>query len=100
MSEKLPRVLIVVTDGVADYLCDEGIEVVVFDWDNFKDDPIGTEGVPEHFRNLAEGSDIPIGATIEERFPLEDWMDEVANGDTKRGYQEWAEAQAEESSHA
>jgi hypothetical protein len=105
MSEsKVLRVLIVVSGGVAGYMFDDDVDVAldieVFDWDNYKDDPIGTEGVPEHFRDLVAGTDIPVGATLEERFPESDWRQSVMNGDTKRGYQEWAEAQAEESSHA
>jgi len=100
MSEKLPRVLIVVTDGVADYYCDKGVDVEIFDWDNYKDDPVATAGVSESFRDLIEGTGIPIGDTLEERFPLENWMEEVANHGTQRSYQEWAEAKAEESSHA
>jgi hypothetical protein len=95
-----PRVLIVVTEGVADYYCDDGVEVCIFDWDNYKADPVGTEGVPEHFRDLVENTEVPVGETLEERFPESEWRQEVANGDTKRGYQEWAEAQAEENNHA
>jgi len=98
MSE--PRVLIVVTNGVADYYCDKGVEVYIFDWDNYRDDPIDTEGVPERFRDLVENTEIPVGGTLEERFPLSDWQLEVANGDTTLGYQTWAEAKAEESGHA
>lgn len=100
MSENL-KVLIVVSGGVADFSCDPGVEVCLFDLDNFRDDPVGTEGVPESFRNLAEcWHSIPIGVSLEERFPIQDWQAEVASGDTVRGYREWAKAQAEESSHA
>lgn len=95
-----PRVLVIVQGGIADYTCDKGVEVQIFDWDNYRADPIDTEGVPEHFRDLVEGTNIPVGDTLESRFPLSDWMDEVANGDTTLGYQTWAEAKAEESGHA
>ncbi len=99
MSEML-RVLVVVSNGVAECSSDKGVDVEIFDWDNFKDDPVGTEGVSEHFRDLAESWEgLPIGGTLEERFPLSDWMDEVANGDTTLGYEMWAFSKAEESSH-
>ena len=29
----------------------------------------------------------------DEEFPLTDWQYEVANGDTRKGYHEWIEAQ-------
>jgi hypothetical protein len=99
MSE--PRVLIVVSGGVADCNSDKGVDVVIFDWDNFRADPVGTDGVPEHFRDLAESwVGLPIGGTLEERFPLCDWQYEVANGDTTLGYEMWAFSKAEEASHA
>lgn len=56
-----PRVLVVVSGGVADSVCDEGVEVEVFDWDNFNDDPKGTGGVREHFADLAQPLGIPVG---------------------------------------
>jgi hypothetical protein len=99
MSEKMLRVLIVVSEGVADYMCDPGVEVRIFDWDNYKANPSDTYGVPEHFKDLVTGTDIPIGESLEERFPLSDWQYEVANGDTTRSYIEWAVAKAEESIH-
>ena len=55
-----PRVLVIVSGGVADYVSDSGVEVEVFDWDNYKDDPEGTGGVPEHFADLAEPCDVPV----------------------------------------
>lgn len=55
-----PRVLVVVSGGVADPVYDEGVEVVVFDWDNCKADPEDTGGVPGHFADLAEPLDIPV----------------------------------------
>ncbi len=30
-----------------------------------------------------------------EEYPIEDWKNEVANGDTRNGYWEWVEAQIE-----
>lgn len=56
-----PRVLITVSGGVADYVADEGIDVEMFDHDNFKADPVGTALVPAHFRDLAE----PVGVPVE-----------------------------------
>ncbi len=58
-----PRVLVVVSGGVADYVADEGVDVEMFDHDNFKADPIGTAHVPVHFKDLAEPVGVPV-ATI------------------------------------
>lgn len=55
-----PRVLVVVSGGIADPIYDDGVDVEVFDWDNFKEDPEGTGGVPHHFADLAEPCDIPV----------------------------------------
>lgn len=57
---KAPRVLVVVSGGVADPVFDDGVDVEVFDWDNYKADPVGTSGVPKHFADLAEPFDIPV----------------------------------------
>lgn len=54
------RVLVTVSGGVADYIQDAGLDVEVFDWDNYNADPEGTEPVPHHFADLAEGTDIPV----------------------------------------
>lgn len=55
-----PRVLIVVSGGIADPVYDDGVDVVVFDWDNHRDDPEGTSPVPAHFWDLAEPIDVPV----------------------------------------
>lgn len=55
-----PRVLVIVSGGIADYVADD-VDVEVFDWDNYKDDPRHTDGAPEHFRDLAEPCNVPIG---------------------------------------
>ena len=55
-----PRVLVIVGGGVAVPIYDEGVDVVVFDWDNYNDDPVGTGGVPVHFADLAEQTGIPV----------------------------------------
>lgn len=39
--------------------------------------------------------DVESLARARERFPLSDWQYEVANGDTKRGYDDWVLAQVE-----
>lgn len=61
-SPDSPRVLITVSDGVADYVADKGLDVEIFDHDNYEDDPVGTGPVPAHFRDLAEPLDIPVAA--------------------------------------
>ncbi len=55
-----PRVLITVDGGIADYVCDPGLDVEIFDRDNHKIDPKETGPVPAHFRDLAEPLDIPV----------------------------------------
>ncbi len=55
-----PRVLVVVSGGIADPIYDDGVDVEVFDWDNYKDDPEGTGGVSSHFADLAKLCDIPV----------------------------------------
>lgn len=55
-----PRVLVVVSGGIADSVYDKGVDVEVFDWDNYNDDPKGAGPVPAHFRDLAEPIDVPV----------------------------------------
>ncbi|EMM5100965.1 hypothetical protein ACK249_005148 [Pseudomonas aeruginosa] len=57
---KAPRVLVVVSGGIADPLYDDGVDVEVFDWDNYSDDPKNTRRVPSHFADLAKPSEIPV----------------------------------------
>lgn len=52
---RAPRVLIIVSGGVADYVADPGVDVEIFDWDNYNDDPKWTGKVPAHFADLAGG---------------------------------------------
>lgn len=54
------RVLITVSGGVADYVCDPGLDVEIFDRDNYDADPDETDGVPSHFADLAGPSEIPV----------------------------------------
>lgn len=56
----VPRVLIVVSGGIADYVADEGVAVEIFDFDNYKADPENTDKVPAHFRDMAEMADVPF----------------------------------------
>jgi hypothetical protein len=57
---KKPRVLVKVSGGVAYYVADEGVEVVIFDNDDFQSDPIGTHMPPANFADLAELIDAPV----------------------------------------
>lgn len=66
---KSNRVLVVVSGGVADPVYDSGLDVEVFDWDNYKADPKATSGVPAHFSDLAEGLDIPVEPAVVARGP-------------------------------
>lgn len=64
MSAK-PRVLIVVKGGVADFVADEGIDVVIFDWDDYKDAPELTAMPPSEFVDLAAQFSIPLAVDSE-----------------------------------
>lgn len=57
---KTPRVLVVVSGGIAEPVFDAGVEVEVFDWDNYNDSPKDTGGVPALFADLAKPGDIPV----------------------------------------
>lgn len=59
-STKAPRVLVVVKGGFANPVSDEGVDVVVFDWDEYKNDPECTAGIPARFADLGKGHGIPI----------------------------------------
>lgn len=65
MVATTPRVLVVVSGGVADPVYDEGVDVEVFDWDNYKADPVGTGPVPAHFKDLADPLDVPVAQSQE-----------------------------------
>lgn len=57
------RCLVIVSGGVADYVYDDGVEVELFDWDNYRDET--AEGrvdmrVPAHFKDLAESAGVPV----------------------------------------
>ena len=54
------RVLITVSGGSADYVCDPGLDVAVFDHDNYAFDPARTGGVPARFADLATPLEIPV----------------------------------------
>lgn len=55
-----PRVLVVVSGGVADPVFDAGVDVEVFDWDNYKADPEGTGPAPAPFKDLADPVGVPV----------------------------------------
>ncbi len=38
---------------------------------------------------------VEVGPKLEERFPMSDWRYEVANGDTRLGYEDWLEHKVE-----
>ena len=40
MTKKIPRILITVIGGIVqDIACDSPVDIVLYDWDNIKDDP-------------------------------------------------------------
>jgi len=55
-----PRVLIVVSGGVAEFVADDGVDVAIFDWDDYESDPSVTSKPPRHFEDLAVRCDIPV----------------------------------------
>lgn len=55
-----PRVLVVVSGGIADPIYDDGVDVEVFDWNDYKDDPDGTHRPPAHFADLANACATPV----------------------------------------
>lgn len=57
---KTPRVLVVVSGGVADTVHDKGVLVEIFDRDNYNEDPEGTGGVSDEFADLASPLCIPV----------------------------------------
>jgi hypothetical protein len=71
-----PRALVVVCGGVADTVCDAGIDAYVFDWDNYNANPHFTGGVPAHFLDLAEPLNIPIDT--DDRSPIQYRIDALA----------------------
>lgn len=66
------RVLVIVSGGVAEEIADDGVDVEIFDHDNFKDDPDTTHRPPVHFRDLADRVGVPVDtnpATIDRKLP-------------------------------
>lgn len=58
---KEPRVLVVVSGGIAAPIYDEGVDVEVFDWDNYNDEEDDAKiGVPAHFADLADPINVPV----------------------------------------
>ena len=58
------RCLVIVSGGVADHVCDSGVDVEVFDWDNYRvESPEGQAEmcVPASFMDLA----LPVGVPVQ-----------------------------------
>lgn len=55
-----PRVLVSVKGGIAGHAADEGVEVEIFDHDNYRADPEYTDRAPAHFADLAKQLDVPV----------------------------------------
>ena len=54
----LPKVLIVVNGGVADYVFDGAVEVEIFDWDDYKENHESSR-VSAEFAALARLAQVP-----------------------------------------
>lgn len=59
-----PRVLIVVSGGVADFVADEGVDVVIFDWDDYRSAEEITAKPPLRFADLAAECGIPVSSDL------------------------------------
>lgn len=57
---RVPRVLVIVSGGVADFVVEGAVEVEVFDFDNYRADPVRTGGVPLSFAALGTAADVPL----------------------------------------
>jgi len=58
------RVLVTVSGGVSEAHADTGVEMFIFDWDDFADDPKNAKVIPKRFAHLvAENSNAPIANT-------------------------------------
>lgn len=57
-----PRVLIYVSGGVAYWTSDDGIDVVLFDMDDYRDASKNTDRVPASFADLAAPFNAPVEA--------------------------------------
>lgn len=66
MESPRPRVLVVVSGGVADYVADEGVDIELFDRDNFEADKTGTAKAPRSFEGLAWSIEVPFESRFEE----------------------------------
>ena len=62
VSERRPRVLVIVAGGVADPISDDGIDVEIFDCDDHQDDPDNYALPPAHFADLAASRDVSVAA--------------------------------------
>ena len=61
MSEQQkPRVLVYVNGGSADYAADKGVDVFVFDRDDYNDDPKNYGGAPVGWEDLARQFRVPV----------------------------------------
>lgn len=73
-APKVPRVLVHVDGGVADSVQDTGVEVIIFDRDNYNDDPANTDKVPADWADLAKFFDVPVQS--KQRFLIVAWPDD------------------------
>ena len=64
-----PRVLVSVSGGIAEVLPDPGVEIMVFDHDDYRDDPKNTAKAPADFADLAERMQIPCEKTAAPEAP-------------------------------
>lgn len=63
-SKAKPRVLVVVSGGVADFIADEGVDVVIFDWDDYESNAEITPIPPQRFEDLAAQCGIPASSDL------------------------------------
>ncbi|WP_298150948.1 hypothetical protein [Flavobacterium sp.] len=62
---KQPRVLVVVQGGVAEHFSDNGVDVEIFDWDDYNvEEDASKVGVPAQFADIATPNGVPVREVI------------------------------------
>lgn len=78
MSEQQkPRVLVHVKNCKADYVSDEGVDVLIFDQDDYDQDPVDTEKPPASWADLAEVFGIPVERPVEMKSSWHEAIDQM-----------------------
>lgn len=71
---KQPRVLVLVSGGVADHVVDGDVDIEIFDQDSYEEDPEHERLPSEHFADLAHQLGIPMNG-LPPRIRLSDFIE-------------------------